>query len=119
MCGSTCRSRAVPACRRLSAPWTSVPLGVVTLAERSGVDLAANPREAYRAMVSEMTAAFANFAAPGATQAAVASGRAHMVGNSGTVTTIASVLLGLQRYDRAQVDGAWVNLPRAMQVAQE
>src|SRR5262249_50974976 len=99
--------------------WTSVPLGVVTLTEHVGVREGANLREVYRAMVNEMVSAFASFAPPDETRKAVASGRAHMVGNSGTVTTIASVLLGLQRYDRTQVDGAWVQLSRATQVAQD
>jgi exopolyphosphatase/guanosine-5'-triphosphate,3'-diphosphate pyrophosphatase len=32
----------------------------------------------------------------------------HMLGTSGTVTTIAGVHLGLRRYDRRQVDGCWM-----------
>jgi exopolyphosphatase/guanosine-5'-triphosphate,3'-diphosphate pyrophosphatase len=33
----------------------------------------------------------------------------HMLGTSGTVTTIAGVHLGLKRYDRRQVDGCWMS----------
>jgi exopolyphosphatase/guanosine-5'-triphosphate,3'-diphosphate pyrophosphatase len=33
----------------------------------------------------------------------------HMLGTSGTVTTIAGVHLNLKRYDRARVDGCWMN----------
>jgi exopolyphosphatase/guanosine-5'-triphosphate,3'-diphosphate pyrophosphatase len=33
-----------------------------------------------------------------------------MLGTSGTVTTIAGVHLGLQRYDRNRVDGCWLNV---------
>jgi exopolyphosphatase/guanosine-5'-triphosphate,3'-diphosphate pyrophosphatase len=33
----------------------------------------------------------------------------HMLGTSGTVTTIAGVHLGLRRYDRRQVDGCWMS----------
>ena len=33
----------------------------------------------------------------------------HLLGTSGTVTTIAGVQLGLQRYDRSRVDGCWLN----------
>jgi exopolyphosphatase/guanosine-5'-triphosphate,3'-diphosphate pyrophosphatase len=36
--------------------------------------------------------------------------RVHMLGTSGTVTTIAGVHLGLPRYDRNRVDGCWLNL---------
>jgi exopolyphosphatase/guanosine-5'-triphosphate,3'-diphosphate pyrophosphatase len=32
----------------------------------------------------------------------------HMLGTSGTVTTIAGVHLNLQRYDRNRVDGCWM-----------
>jgi exopolyphosphatase / guanosine-5'-triphosphate,3'-diphosphate pyrophosphatase len=35
----------------------------------------------------------------------------HLLGTSGTVTTIAGVLLGLDRYDRKRVDGIWLNVP--------
>ena len=33
----------------------------------------------------------------------------HMLGTSGTVTTIAGVHLGLPRYDRRRVDGCWMS----------
>ncbi len=33
---------------------------------------------------------------------------AHLLGTSGTVTTIAGVQLGLRRYDRSRVDGSWL-----------
>ena len=34
--------------------------------------------------------------------------RMHLLGTSGTVTTIAGVHLGLKRYDRRRVDGCWM-----------
>ena len=33
----------------------------------------------------------------------------HLLGTSGTVTTIAGVQLGLRRYDRSRVDGCWLD----------
>ena len=33
----------------------------------------------------------------------------HMLGTSGTVTTIAGVFLRLRRYDRRRVDGCWLS----------
>ena len=33
----------------------------------------------------------------------------HLLGTSGTVTTIAGVFLGLSRYDRRRVDGLWMS----------
>jgi exopolyphosphatase / guanosine-5'-triphosphate,3'-diphosphate pyrophosphatase len=32
----------------------------------------------------------------------------HLLGTSGTVTTVAGVHLGLPRYDRSRVDGCWL-----------
>ncbi len=33
----------------------------------------------------------------------------HLLGTSGTVTTLAGVLLNLPRYDRRRIDGIWMN----------
>ena len=33
----------------------------------------------------------------------------HMLGTSGTVTTLAGVFLNLARYDRRRIDGIWMN----------
>jgi exopolyphosphatase/guanosine-5'-triphosphate,3'-diphosphate pyrophosphatase len=41
--------------------------------------------------------------------AATATGRMHLLGTSGTVTTLAGVHLGLARYDRRRVDGTWMS----------
>jgi exopolyphosphatase/guanosine-5'-triphosphate,3'-diphosphate pyrophosphatase len=38
----------------------------------------------------------------------VAGNRFHLLGTSGTVTTLAGVHLGLARYDRRRVDGLWM-----------
>jgi exopolyphosphatase/guanosine-5'-triphosphate,3'-diphosphate pyrophosphatase len=83
--------------------WASLPVGVVTLAERYGGTVV--PREIYDAMVDEVAAFVETFAQ---------SHRGdldgfHMLGTSGTVTTIAGVFLGLRRYDRRRVDGCWLS----------
>jgi len=83
--------------------WASLPLGVVTLAERYGgvvVD-----RDLFEAMVVEVAVFVDRFAA----QHGGAELDMHMLGTSGTVTTIAGVHLGLKRYDRRQVDGCWMS----------
>ena len=36
--------------------------------------------------------------------------RVHMLGTSGTVTTVAGIHLGLPRYDRNRVDGCWLDV---------
>jgi exopolyphosphatase/guanosine-5'-triphosphate,3'-diphosphate pyrophosphatase len=84
--------------------WVSLPVGVVSLAERHGgvrVD-----RALYEHMVTEVAAMVGPFAAGRAGQVCLDS--VHMLGTSGTVTTIAGVHLGLPRYDRRRVDGSWM-----------
>jgi exopolyphosphatase / guanosine-5'-triphosphate,3'-diphosphate pyrophosphatase len=82
--------------------WVSLPFGVVTLAERHGGVRVT--REIFEAMVAEVSPAVAVFAAAHGHDL----GRVHLLGTSGTVTTIAGVHLGLVRYDRRKVDGCWL-----------
>jgi exopolyphosphatase / guanosine-5'-triphosphate,3'-diphosphate pyrophosphatase len=98
--------RPVPAEGGPPAPeiraWASLPVGVVTLAERHGgvrVD-----RALFEAMIAEVKVFVDRFAA----EHGGADADMHMLGTSGTVTTIAGVHLGLKRYDRRQVDGCWM-----------
>lgn len=84
--------------------WASLQLGVVTLAERfGGMDIS---DDCYEDMVAFVAGELAEFRQ--ATQAAVRCSRFHLLGTSGTVTTIAGVHLGLHRYDRRRVDGLWM-----------
>ncbi|MEH6950235.1 Ppx/GppA phosphatase family protein [Nitrobacter sp. NHB1] len=83
--------------------WMSIPIGVVTLAERfGGHDITP---ESYASMVSEVTAHVAAF---GAEHGLNLYGM-HLLGTSGTVTTLGGLHLGLARYDRRKVDGIWMN----------
>lgn len=83
--------------------WTSLPLGVVTLAERfGGIDVTP---ACYEAMVEAVAAHLAPFAAEHGDDLA----GMHLLGTSGTVTTVAGIFLGLARYDRRRVDGIWMS----------
>jgi exopolyphosphatase / guanosine-5'-triphosphate,3'-diphosphate pyrophosphatase len=82
--------------------WLSLPVGVVTLAERYGGKVV--PRRTYETMVEEV----ANFVDRFAADHRHDLGSFHMLGTSGTVTTIAGVFLRLPRYDRRRVDGCWL-----------
>ncbi len=87
--------------------WTSLPVGVVTLSERhGGVSVGASVFEAMVADVDAMLAELDDWTGLGAR---LGPGRYHMVGTSGTVTTLAGVHLGLKRYDRRRVDGTWLS----------
>ncbi len=92
--------------------WTSLPVGVVTLAERhGGVDV---DRPLYRRMVDEVKGLAARFAAD---VPAKRRGRNfHLLGTSGTVTTVGALHLGLARYERRRVDGLWMTTPDAAAV---
>jgi exopolyphosphatase/guanosine-5'-triphosphate,3'-diphosphate pyrophosphatase len=83
--------------------WASLPVGVVTLAERYGGT--AVSRDVYNAMVEEVATFVDNFAAEHRGDL----DGFHMLGTSGTVTTIAGVFLRLRRYDRRRVDGCWLS----------
>jgi exopolyphosphatase/guanosine-5'-triphosphate,3'-diphosphate pyrophosphatase len=86
--------------------WISLPHGVVTLAERyGGTDVTP---ATYEAMVEEVKEAIAPFAREHSGHGLRA---VHLLGTSGTVTTIAGVHLDLTRYDRSRVDGCWLTAP--------
>ena len=88
--------------------WTSLAAGVVTISERfgGGIDVTPASFAAMRDYLRPMLREFAE-------RVSVANGGmppvpSHLLGTSGTVTTIAGVQLGLQRYDRSRVDGCWL-----------
>lgn len=85
--------------------WTSLRLGVVTLAEQFGGRVVSPG--IFDAMVAHVGAALEGFLAQvgGETRC----GRFHLLGTSGTVTTLAGVYLNLPRYDRRRVDGLWMS----------
>ena len=87
--------------------WTSLPLGVVTVAEHYGHDRVM-PRE-YEAMVTTVAEQLEPFEARHGIRGHVGEGAVELLGTSGTVTTIAGYQLGLARYDRSRVDGLWLD----------
>ncbi len=84
--------------------WASLPVGVVTLAERyGGVEVG---RELFELMVAHVGEYVSRFAAEHGGDVNLSA--IHMLGTSGTVTTVAGVHLGLPRYERRLVDGCWM-----------
>ncbi|WP_411911561.1 Ppx/GppA phosphatase family protein [Novosphingobium pituita] len=89
--------------------WQSVPWGVVSLTESTG-PIADSPEAraaAYADMRERVASGFASFTQRiGQTRAhAIERGAIRLLGTSGTVTTLASLYLGLPQYDRRAVDG--------------
>ena len=86
--------------------WTSLPLGVVTLAEKfGGRDVS---REVFADMVSFVETHIEAFDGREKLRHVWSQGRVHLLGTSGTVTTLAGIHLGLPKYDRRKVDGIWL-----------
>ncbi|GGF51680.1 hypothetical protein GCM10007301_08920 [Azorhizobium oxalatiphilum] len=84
--------------------WASMPVGVVTLAERHGGVKVSH--QLFRTMVDEVTQMLDGVRQSWGLRQP---GRMHLLGTSGTVTTVAGIHLGLDRYDRTRVDGAWLH----------
>jgi len=87
--------------------WTSLPIGVVTLAEKFGGRHVTE--DSFEAMVGYVTGLIAPFEAKHGYHDKIAKDPAHLLGTSGTVTTVAGIKLNLPRYDRSRVDGVWLS----------
>lgn len=87
--------------------WMSLPVGVVNVSERHGGRVVTP--DLFETMVDEVVQMLASFPDGGAVDDAVASGGVHLLGTSGTVTTLAGLHLKLPRYDRRRVDGIWLS----------
>lgn len=97
--------------------WMSLPVGVVNISERhGGRHITADQ---FETMVDEVSAMVDEFPEGAALDDAVKAGKVHMLGTSGTVTTLAGIHLGLPRYDRRRVDGTWLTGPRVASLISE
>ncbi len=95
--------------------WTSLPFGVVTLAERFGKSSVEGHQ--FEEMVAFVQAALKPFDGRNNISARMRASGAHLLGTSGTVTTIAGVYLGLSEYHRAKVDGCWLSTQSIREVS--
>ncbi|WP_316359773.1 Ppx/GppA family phosphatase [Devosia sp.] len=86
--------------------WQSLPVGVVSIAERfGGVDVT---RDVFEAMVGFVSEHLRQFRGREKLRQMIANHPVHLIGTSGTVTTLAGLHLGLERYERQKVDGLWM-----------
>ena len=99
------------------AAWTSLPIGVVNLAERHG-GRDVTP-ENYEAMVADVMAGMGEFESTHRFGERIAGNHAHFLGTSGTVTTISGIHLKLPFYERSRVDGAWLSAGEVRSVSSD
>ena len=97
--------------------WASLPIGVVTLSERVPEidDKTAwydELRDVVRQTIKEQgcETRFTNV---------FQQGRGHLIGTSGTITSLAGIHLKLPYYQRAKVDGLWLRSADAVAVARD
>lgn len=93
--------------------WVSLPVGVVSLSERHG-GVRVSP-DVFHTMVDEVCGMLDGVRQSWGVRAP---GRLHLLGTSGTVTTVAGIHLGLDRYDRTRVDGAWLGASHIKEVVE-
>jgi exopolyphosphatase / guanosine-5'-triphosphate,3'-diphosphate pyrophosphatase len=95
--------------------WVSLQLGVVTLAEKfGGYDVTEHIFQSMVDHVARELEAFVEMVAP-----IRRCNHFHLLGTSGTVTTIAGVHLNLPRYDRRRVDGLWMSNAQVSQAVRK
>ena len=87
--------------------WLSIPIGVVTLAEQFPEGETATEAW-FRAMVDRVKRDLAAFRHADPLRPIFDEDRAHLIGTSGAITSLAGMHLGLPRYDRSRVDGIWM-----------
>jgi exopolyphosphatase/guanosine-5'-triphosphate,3'-diphosphate pyrophosphatase len=83
--------------------YISLPVGVVTLAERFGASVFTG--EGFAAMVDDVAGRLLSFEQIHCIAHEIRQGGVHLLGTSGTVTTLAGVALGLAQYRRPLIDG--------------
>jgi exopolyphosphatase/guanosine-5'-triphosphate,3'-diphosphate pyrophosphatase len=83
--------------------YTSLPVGVVTLAERFGSD--GDDTAEFEAMCEDVVERLRPFESVHCIGHEIRQGGVRFLGTSGTVTTLAGIALDLPRYSRPAVDG--------------
>ncbi|WP_082794714.1 Ppx/GppA phosphatase family protein [Acetobacter malorum] len=85
--------------------YLSLPVGVITLSEQFG-STGHNDPTLYKKMVDHTKAALQDFESVHRIGPEIRRKQTRFIGTSGTVTTLASLVLNLPRYVRAAVDGS-------------
>lgn len=109
----------------------SLPMGVVTLAERYAARAQQTGNSGalsvkgqtlsdadYHAIRQEMAAALADFERRNRIATHQRQAKVQLIGTSGTVTTLSALVQGLERYDRSRVDGSYLTINAIERVCQ-
>lgn len=97
--------------------WCSLPHGVVTLSDKVPER---DDREAwYSDMKQAVRDAITEQGAQSRFVRAFEEGRGHLIGTSGTITSLAGIHLKLPYYQRSKVDGLWLRTVDAVKVARD
>ena len=86
--------------------WTSLQVGVVTLSEK--FDGRNVTEKIFEDMIGHATELLHRFEDRNRLADRIGDDGFHLLGTSGTVTTLAGIHLDLPRYDRRRVDGLWM-----------
>ena len=97
--------------------WASLPLGVVTLTEQVPEH---EDREAwYLEMKTKIKQAISDANCSDRFTKVFGAGGGHIIGTSGTITSLAAVHLDLPFYQRDKVDGLWMDSDHVVKIARE
>jgi exopolyphosphatase/guanosine-5'-triphosphate,3'-diphosphate pyrophosphatase len=97
--------------------WISLPYGVVNLTERFGAGHADSGT--YQQMIDVVVTALQPFETRHQLSGRLVDNQIQVLGTSGTVTTLAGLLLNLPRYERRLVDGCWLDYARVMEQSRQ
>jgi exopolyphosphatase/guanosine-5'-triphosphate,3'-diphosphate pyrophosphatase len=89
------------------AAWLSIPIGVVTLAERFP-EAETSCGVGFDDMVAAVRSPLAGFTNAEPLRELFVDDKCHLIGTSGAITSLAGLHLQLPRYDRSKVDGLWM-----------
>ena len=97
--------------------WASLPLGVVTLSEQ--VPEVPDLEARYNDMKTAVKDAIQNAGCMNRFSNVFKRGDGHLIGTSGTITSLAAVHLNLPFYQRDRIDGLWIKQKTAVDIARK
>lgn len=97
--------------------WASAPVGVVTLSEH--IPEVEHGENWYADMKAFAHSAIKTPRGARKLRHLFEVGKAHMIGTSGTITSVAGVHMNLPRYERSIVDGSWMTTAEAREACHD